>query len=322
MKLSIVVPAFDEEANLRVLHARISDAARRCADEHEIIFVDDGSRDGTLRVVRELAGEDLRVRYVSFSRNFGHEIASTAGLDRAVGDAVVLIDADLQDPPELIPEMVERWRRGAQVVYAQRRARAGESAVRRAAAFAFYRAMRVLTDVDIPRDTGDFRLMDRRVVEAFRQCRENPRFVRGLVSWVGFRQEAITYERDERHAGSSKYGLRMLVHLSVEAATAFSLRPLRLMAGLGALVAVVSVGLVFPVLLDRSSARLWSAEALLACGLFFMGGVQLVMLGVIAHYLAKVFQHAQGRPMYVVAEESATKPLPGVVIRTGAPVHA
>jgi dolichol-phosphate mannosyltransferase len=325
MKLSIVVPACNEEENLRVLHARLTRAALDAADSHEIIFVDDGSRDRSLHVVRELAREDPRVRYLSFSRNFGHEIASTAGLDRATGDTVVLIDADLQDPPELIPQMVQRWREGAHVVFAQRRARAGEPLLRRAAAYAFYRAIRLLTDVDIPRDTGDFRLMDRRVVDAFRQCRENPRFVRGLVSWVGFRQVALPYDRDERHAGRSNYSLRTLLRLSFDAATAFSLRPLKLMTWFGALVAVASLVLVLPLMLARARTSFDSAESLLACGLFFMGGVQLVMLGVIAHYLAKVFQHAQGRPMYIVAEESpapSPPPSPAISVRAGVVSHA
>lgn len=304
MKLSIVVPAFNEEDNLRTLHARLSRVASSCTDDYEIIFVDDGSRDRTLELARELAAEDPRVRYVSFSRNFGHEAASTAGLDRADGDTVVLIDADLQDPPELIPQMLTKWREGAHVVYAQRRQRAGESLVKLATSYVFYRILSGLTDVEIPRDTGDFRLMDRKVVLAFRQCRENPRFVRGLVSWVGFRQVALVYDREERHAGETKYSYRKLLRLSVEAITAFSLKPLRLMAWAGMLVVLASAVLMIPLAIDRLNAGTGSGYALLACGLFFMGGVQLVMLGVMAHYLGQIFQRAQNRPMYIVMEES------------------
>lgn len=307
MKLSIVVPAFNEEGNLRTLHARLARVAESCADDYEIIFIDDGSEDRTLEVIRELSEHDPRVQYVSFSRNFGHEVASTAGLDRANGDTVVLIDADLQDPPELIPAMLELWRKGAKVVYGQRRQRPGESVVKRGTSFVFYRILNQLTDVEIPHDTGDFRLMDRRVVTAFRQCRENPRFVRGLVSWVGFKQVALPYDRDERHAGETKYDYRKLLRLSVEAITAFSLKPLKLMMWVGMVVVLASVGLTIPVLIDKMMNRLPSGYALLACGIFFMGGVQLMMLGVMAHYIGQIFQRGHNRPLYVIAEETGER---------------
>lgn len=309
MKLSIVVPAYNEEENLAALHARVSRVAASCADEHEIIYIDDGSRDRTLDVIRSLASTDPRARYVSFSRNFGHEVASTAGLDRAEGDTVVLIDADLQDPPELIPQMLQAWREGAHVVYAQRRRRAGESAFKRATSFMFYRILSRLTDVEIPPDTGDFRLMDRRVVLAFRQCRENPRFVRGLVSWVGFKQVALPYDRDERHAGETKYSFKKLVRLSVDAITAFSLKPLKLMMWLGMIVVLLSIGVAALVLIDRFNGNLTPEYALQTCGIFFLGGVQLVMLGIMAHYVGQIFQRGQGRPMYIVAEESSDRAL-------------
>ncbi len=317
MKLSIVVPAFNEEENLAALHARLSRVAASCAEDHEIIYIDDGSRDRTLDVIRSFAVPDPRVKYVSFSRNFGHEVASTAGLDRADGDTVVLIDADLQDPPELIPLMLDKWREGAHVVYAQRRRRAGESVFKRASSFIFYRILSRLTDVDIPPDTGDFRLMDRRVVLAFRQCRENPRFVRGLISWVGFRQVALPYDRDERHAGRTKYSFKKLVRLSVDTITAFSLKPLKIMMWLGMIVVLVSIGLTIPVLIDKFNGRLVPGYALQTCGIFFLGGVQLVMLGIMAHYIGQIFQRGQGRPMYVIAEESGDRsaaPSPEVVI--------
>lgn len=280
--------------------------------------MDDGSTDGTLDAIRALSRRDPRVKFLAFSRNFGHEMASTAGLDRAEGDAVVLIDADLQDPPEVIRRLVDAWRDGADVAYAQRRRRPGEPVLKRLTAWLFYRLLARLTEVPIPRDTGDFRLMDRRVVLALRRCRENPRFVRGLVAWVGFKQQAVLYDRDERHAGETKYGFRKLLKLSLEALSAFSLAPLRLTVWLGGAAVALSVLITLAVVVER--VFLGPAQrgyALLACGIFFMGGVQLVILGIIAHYLGQVFTHGQARPLYLVAEQSGwsethgREPLPG-----------
>jgi dolichol-phosphate mannosyltransferase len=204
--------------------------------------------------------------------------------------------------------MIEKWRTGAHVVYAQRRQRAGESTFKRLCSFFFYRVLSRLTDVVIPPDTGDFRLMDRRVVLAFRQCRENPRFVRGLVSWVGFNQVSLPYDREERHAGQTKYDFKKLLRLSMDAFTAFSLKPLKLMMWVGMIVVILSIGLTIPVLIDKFSGRLQAGYALQTCGIFFLGGVQLVMLGIMAHYIGQIFQRGQGRPMYIVAEESADAP--------------
>lgn len=313
MHLSVVVPAYNEQDNLAPLHARLARVLAGLADTHEIVFVNDGSSDGTGRVLRELAASDPAVRVVEFSRNFGHEAASTAGLDRASGDAVVLIDADLQDPPEVIADLVARWRAGAHVVYARRRHRPGESPIKRGTAWLFYRVLRRLSSVEIPPDTGDFRLMDRRVVDAVRQCRENPRFVRGLVSWVGFRQEAVLYDREARHAGETKYGLLKLLKLSMEAISSFSLVPLRLTIWLGLGVVALSLVLALTVAAQRLffDTRMLEGYALLACGLFFLGGVQLTMLGILAHYLGQVFLHTQNRPMYIVAETLGWEPPDG-----------
>ncbi|MFN0133324.1 MAG: glycosyltransferase family 2 protein [Phycisphaerales bacterium] len=331
-----MVPAFNEEGNITALHERLDAVLRECADDHEIIFVDDGSTDGTLAAVRALARRDPRVKFLAFSRNFGHEMASTAGLDRAEGDAVVLIDADLQDPPEVIRDLVAAWRDGVDVAYAQRRHRPGEPAMKRLTAWLFYRLLARLTDVPIPRDTGDFRLMDRRVVLALRQCRENPRFVRGLVAWVGFEQRAVLYDRNERHAGETKYGFRKLFRLSLEALSAFSLAPLRLSVWLGAAAVALSILITLTVVAERLFIGPASrGYALLACGIFFMGGVQLVMLGIIAHYLGQVFTHGQARPLYLIAEQSGwsdphgREPVPGdggareplLVVRRQTPDH-
>jgi len=303
--LSVVVPAFNEQGNLGLLHQRLSAALSACTDSYEILFIDDGSRDGTLDVIRGLATHDPRVRFLSFSRNFGHEIATTAGLDHAAGDAVILIDADLQDPPELIPEMVKKWREGAAVVYARRRHRPGESAFKRTSAYLFYRLINRLSDTAIPHDTGDYRLMDRRVVEAVKSCRENPRFIRGLVSWVGFRQEAVLYDRDERHAGKTNYGFFKLLRLALEAISAFSLKPLKLTAWLGVATIALSVVLSIVIVIQRLffKTNMLEGYAFLACSIFFLGGVQLTMLGILAHYLGSVFTHSLNRPLYIVAEQ-------------------
>lgn len=303
-EISVVVPAFNEEENLRALHARLTPVLEGCASSHEIVLVDDGSSDGTLAVMRELAAKDARVKFVSFSRNFGHEIATTAGLDHANGHAVVLIDADLQDPPELITQMVARWRAGADVVYAQRRARAGENAFKKITSWLFYRVIDRLSDVHIPRDVGDFRLMSARVVEAVRRFEENPRFMRGLVSWVGFKQEAMPYDRDARHAGETKYHLRQLLKLSTEAIAAFSLKPLKLTVYMGMFTILVAVALTAMIVVQKlvTGEMPFKGYALLTCSMFFLGGVQLLMLGILAHYLGHVFKMSQRRPLYLVAE--------------------
>lgn len=306
MLLSIVVPSFNEQESLPALHARLSDALQPLGIDHELVLVDDGSSDKTLEVMRSLAAQDPRVRYCSLSRNFGHEVATSAGLERARGEAVVLMDADLQDPPELIGPMLERWRSGVDVVYAQRRRRAGESIFKKLSSWFFYRVLGRLSDVDIPRDTGDFRLMDRRVVDAVVRCRENPRFVRGLVAWAGFRQEAIAYDRDSRHGGETKYSVSKLIRLSLEAIFAFSLTPLKLTMWLGLFTILASVALTSVVVVQRlvTDTPMLQGYAFLTCGMFFLGGVQLTMLGIMSQYLGHIFTHTQSRPLYLVAEET------------------
>lgn len=315
--VSVVVPAFNEEDNLRPMHARLTAALESCCASHEIIFIDDGSRDQTLAIMRDLARHDPRVGFISFSRNFGHEIATTAGIDRARGNAVVLIDADLQDPPELIPAMVARWRDGVDVVYAQRRQRAGESPIKRLTSWFFYRIIDRLSDVSIPRDTGDFRLMSARVADAVRNFHENPRFIRGIVAWVGFRQEALPYDRDARHAGHTKYNFRQLLRLSIEAIAAFSLKPLKITLYLGALAILIAFALSLMIVVQRlTTGQMPQGYALLMCSVFFLGGVQLVMLGILAHYVGQVFRLAQRRPLYLVAESHAASPSPTTATTT------
>ncbi|HVP11787.1 MAG TPA: glycosyltransferase family 2 protein [Phycisphaerae bacterium] len=301
MKLSVVIPVFNEEENLPPLHQQLTAAVPGHVDDYEVIFVNDGSTDRSLALLQELCKQDPHVRYLSFSRNFGHEIASTAGLDAASGDAVILMDADLQDPPALIVDLLTRWKAGADVVYARRRHRAGESFFKRTSAHLFYRLLCKVADVRIPRDTGDFRLMDRRVVEQLRACRENPRFMRGLVAWVGFRQDEVMYDRPHRHAGRTKYNLFKLVRLSWEAICAFSLVPLRFVMWLGAVVTALSLALTVIVAIQKLLLHLEiPGYALLACGIFFLGGIQLIMLGIIAQYLGLTFKAAQNRPLYII----------------------
>jgi dolichol-phosphate mannosyltransferase len=308
VKLSVVIPAFNEEKNLEMLHARLTAVLERCVPsvgDFELIFVNDGSRDGTLEGLRRLAERDSRVKFLSFSRNFGHETAVAAGLDRADGDAAVLIDADLQDPPELIEQMVARWKEGVQVVYAQRRTRSGDSIAKKIAIYFFYRTLGRISEIDIPLDTGNFRLMDRRVVEVVRACRENPRFVRGLVPWAGFRQEPLLFDRDPRHAGETGYGFFKLARLALDGICSFSQMPLRMASWVGGVVIALSVLLTLLVIGERIflNSDIPRGFAFLACAVFFMGGVQLFMLGALAQYVGYIFKNVQNRPMYIVADE-------------------
>lgn len=327
MKISVVVPAFNEEENILPLCARLEAALG--AVDHEIVFVNDGSTDGTLERVRHAAAANPRIRWIDFSRNFGHEAASTAGIDHARGDAVILIDADLQDPPELIGEMIAKWREGADVVYARRTRREGEGVLRRVCAAAFYRVLGRVSDTPIPRDTGDFRLMDRRVVEVLKRCRENPRLVRGLCSWAGFRQVEIGFERSARRAGKSKYGALKLIALAIDSLCAFSKAPLRLAIWLGLAATALAVLLLGAVVVERLflDSEAPRGYAFLACIVLFMGGVQLTMLGVVGQYIGAIFTNVQGRPMYVVREFGGGEAAPPQVeikpgVRAGAPIEA
>ncbi|HVN32489.1 MAG TPA: glycosyltransferase family 2 protein, partial [Thermoanaerobaculaceae bacterium] len=233
VELSVVVPVFNERESVPELYRRLTGALAGAVSSFEIVLVDDGSNDGSWEMIRELAARDSRVKGLSFSRNFGHQMAFTAGLDHADGDAVVIMDADLQDPPELLPELVARWREGNDVVYAVRARRAGETAFKLFTAAAFYRLLRRITHVDIPVDTGDFRLMSRKAVEAFRRMPERHRFTRGMVAWLGFRQVGVSYERAARHAGETKYPLRKMLRLASDGITSFSYIPLQLASWVG-----------------------------------------------------------------------------------------
>ena len=299
---SIVAPVFNEFETLPVFYQRIVEVMEEVGDSFELVLVDDGSRDGSYQVMRELHERDPRVRCVEFSRNFGHQIAISAGLDHAKGRCVVIIDSDLQDPPEVIPKMIARWKEGAEVVYAQRVKRTGETRFKLITASAFYRLITRITAVDIPRDTGDFRLLDRTVVDALVAMREHHRFMRGLSAWVGFRQEAIHYERQERYAGETKYPLVKMVRFSLDAITGFSYAPLQLATSLGFLLAGVSLfGIVVAVLLRIvNHAIVGQATTLIL--VLLMGGIQLIFLGVLGEYLGRIYDEVRARPLYIVRE--------------------
>ncbi len=303
MRLSVVVPLLNEESNLRPLHSRLSAVFDRLKVEGQIIFVDDGSTDSSAKVIAELAHADPRVKGIVFSRNFGHEAASTAGLDAADGDAIVLMDADLQDPPEVIEQMFARWREGYEIIYARRSKRKGESAYKRCTSWLFYRILSALSEVQIPLDVGDFRLIDRRVLDAVKRCREHDRFMRGLIAWTGFRSTAVEYERPERVSGETKYNTLKLLWLSLDAAVGFSILPLRLASALGFLVTLGSLVMVMILVAQKLMSQLEiPGYALQTAGLFFLGGVQMLLLGILGEYIGRIYRQIQARPLYVVRE--------------------
>jgi len=302
-ELSVVVPVFNEEENIPELYRRLLPVLEGCVSSFEVLFVDDGSRDRSWELVRDLAGRDGRVRGLKFSRNFGHQMAFAAGLEHARGEAVVIMDADLQDPPEVIPELVARFREGWDVVYAQRRRREGESAFKLLTAKAFYRLLRRITPVDIPLDTGDFRLMSRRAVEAFRRLGERHRFTRGLVAWLGFRQTGVLYDRAARHAGDTKYPLRKMMRFAIDAITSFSHVPLQLATWLGFAVSAFAFAYILVVLVLKVVGISWPGYTSLMAAILFLGGVQLVMIGLLGEYLGRVYDEVKRRPLYLVQEE-------------------
>jgi dolichol-phosphate mannosyltransferase len=298
--LSIVVPVFNEEASVEALVRRVTAALEPAVERFELVLVDDGSRDGSWEKMQAAAARDPRVVLVRLSRNFGHQIAVTAGIDAARGEAVVLMDADLQDPPEVVPAMVARWREGYDVVYGRRTRRHGESWFKRATASAFYRLIRRLTSIEIPADTGDFRLMSRRVVEVFKDLRERNRFIRGMVSWIGYRQTAVEYERAERLAGETKYPLRKMVRFAADAIVSFSFAPLRIATGLGVLASTASFAYaVYAVLAALFHWDVVHGWASLIVAVLFLGGVQLLCVGIIGEYVGRIYDEVKQRPLYV-----------------------
>ncbi len=301
-KLAIVAPCYNEEASLPEFVRRVQAVCAQLGCAHEIVLVNDGSRDGTLRVALDLAARNPRLRVVNLLRNFGHQAAVTAGLDVADGDVVVLIDSDLQDPPEVIVEMVTAWRAGANVAYGQRRRREGETAFKLLTAKFFYRVLKRMTKSEIQADTGDFRLMDRRVADVLRTMRERHRFIRGMVSWVGGRQVAVPYDRKPRFAGETKYPFAKMFSFALDAVTSFSIVPLRfvtfLAVGIIGLTLLAAVGVVVIKLVNPHYFIAGYPSIILMIA--FFGGVQLLALGIIGEYLGRMYESTKARPIYII----------------------
>jgi len=300
---SIVAPIYNELENLPELYRRVKEVMDSNGESWELILVDDGSTDGSTKKIREFAQADSRVRPIIFARNFGHQIAITAGWDYARGDATVIIDADLQDPPEVILDLAKKWKEGYEVVYAVRAEREGESWFKKLTASLFYRIIYRITDVKIPMDTGDFRLMDRKVVEVLKQMRERHRFPRGMSAWVGFRQVGVEYKRAARFAGETKYPFNKMLRLALNAITSFSYFPLQVATFFGFFSAGVAI-LAIPVViyLRMNGIPQLTGQATTLIAVLFLGGVQLISLGILGEYIGRLYDEAKGRPLYIVRE--------------------
>ncbi|MGA2937170.1 MAG: glycosyltransferase family 2 protein [Syntrophobacteraceae bacterium] len=302
--LSVVIPCYNEEEVIGETMKRLKAFCSELVNlDAELIFVDDGSSDRTRELIKSFAAEDSRIRLIGFARNFGHQIAATAGIDAACGDAVVLIDADLQDPPEVVHEMIAKWREGYDVVYGTRIERPGESAFKLATAHGFYRLLNRLSDIPIPLDTGDFRLMSRHVANALRAMPERDRFLRGMVSWVGFKQTALPYKRAERFAGESKWPLRKMLRFAIDGILSFSTRPLQMSVDLGMLCASLAlVGILYALGL-RLFTNIWvEGWTALIIAVLFIGGVQLICVGILGEYIGRIYSEVKNRPLYIVQE--------------------
>ncbi|WP_298821082.1 glycosyltransferase family 2 protein [Chloroflexus sp.] len=304
---SVVAPVYNEEQLIAEFCRRVIAALEPLGEPFEIVLVNDGCRDRSPEIMRELHERDPRIKVINFSRNFGHQIAITAGTDYASGKAIIVIDSDLQDPPEVIPDLIARWREGYQVVYGVREEREGETWFKKTTAAIFYRLIVRITNVNIPVDTGDFRLMDRKVVDALKKMREHHRFMRGLSAWVGFRQTGVPYRRRARAAGATKYPLRKMLRFALDGITSFSYLPLQLATYLGFVVAAISMIfllIVFVMRLANPSAAepAFYGQASTLASVLFLGAVQLISLGIIGEYVGRIYDEVKGRPLYIVAE--------------------
>jgi glycosyltransferase involved in cell wall biosynthesis len=300
---SVIAPIFNEIGNLSEFYRRVRDTLDKSEGTWELLMVDDGSTDGSTEEIRNLAAQDDRVKPVIFARNFGHQIAVTAGLDYAKGHAVVIIDTDLQDPPEVILDLISKWKEGYEVVFAQRSEREGETWFKLLTASIFYRLIYRITDVKIPMDTGDFRLMDRKVVDIMTQMRERHRFLRGMSSWVGFKQTGVTYKRAARYSGETKYPFKKMLKFASDAITSFSYFPLQMAMYLGFLTAGVSI-IAIPIVIIMRMVGLHAfiGQATTLIAVLFLGGVQLISLGILGEYIGRLYDEAKGRPLYIVRE--------------------
>ena len=304
IRYSVVIPAYNEELVIGECYQRLTEVMESTAKEYELIFINDGSRDTTPELLNKMAKRDSRVKVIHFSRNFGHQTAVSAGMDYAAGQAVIIIDADLQDPPEVILKMIEKWKQGYDVVYGKRLQRRGETWFKKITAKLFYRFLNYMTTVDIPIDTGDFRLIDRKVCEAMKGLTEKNRYVRGLVSWVGFKQTAVEYVREERFAGETKYPLKKMVKLAVDATMSFSYKPLRIAGFIGMGLSFASfvylVVIIFQKLFTDTTVPGWAS--LIAVMLFF-NGVSLILQSVTGEYVGRIYEETKNRPLYIISEK-------------------
>lgn len=300
--ISVVVPMYYEEEVANECYSRLKEVMTSTGLNYEFIFVNDGSQDGTLDILKEIAKGDKKVKIIDFARNFGHQTAVTAGVFNSKGDAVVIIDADLQDPPELIIDMVAKWRQGFNVVYAKRKKRNGETWFKLFTAKCFYKFLSCMSDVDIPRDTGDFRLMDKKVVEVFKSMPERNRFVRGMVSWLGFNQTYIEYERDERFAGVTKYPLKKMLKLASDGIISFSCKPLRFVTKLGSITTLLAFLILFYTLIKNILGYRVSSLTFVMAGMIFFSGVQLLSLGILGEYIGRIYDESKNRPLFIIRD--------------------
>lgn len=304
IKYSVVVPLYNEELVIHETYRRLKEVMDSLKESYEIIFVNDGSRDRTAQLTKEICSKDANIKFISFSRNFGHQMAITAGMDNSVGQAVIVIDADLQDPPEVMVKMIEKWKEGYEVVYGQRGKRKGETLFKKFTAKIFYRTLRSMTDVDIPVDTGDFRLIDRKVCDALKTIPERNRYVRGLISWLGFKQTGVEFVREERFAGETKYPLKKMIKFAMDAITSFSYKPLKIATYAGGIMSFFTFVYLLFVIFEKIFTTLtvpgWTS--MIALTLFF-NGFMFIMLGIIGEYVGRIYDEAKGRPLYIIGEK-------------------
>ncbi len=303
MEISVIIPVYNEEDNIQMLHERLYQVMQQMGISFELIFINDGSRDRSIELVRALAAKHDYVKYVDFSRNFGHQIAVTAGLDKANGQAIVIIDADLQDPPELIEEMYKKMKEGYEVVYAKRKSRVGESWLKLWTAKTFYRILSKITSISIPVDTGDFRIVDRKIVDVLREMPEKNKYLRGQISWIGFNQTYVEYERQQRNAGETGYTYRKMLRFALDGITAFSDFPLKIVTYFGFIVSAFAFLVMLYALYSRFILQDYQPgwTSLMIC-ILFIGGIQMIAIGIIGEYLSRMNNNIRNRPLYIVKD--------------------
>lgn len=309
-KISFVFPVYNEEGNIELLHKTMTKILHKLSDKYEteILYVNDGSKDSSFEILQKIQALDKRVVLINFSRNFGHQYAITAGLDYASGDAVVIMDSDMQDPPEVVLDLIREWEAGYEVVYAQRRTRK-DNFFKKVTAYAFYRTLSYLASINIPKDTGDFRLIDRKVVDTLNKFRETNRFMRGMVSYVGYKQKAVLFDRADRHAGATNYPLKKMIRLAFDGITSFSTAPLKLIAQIGYLISLIGfLGILYALFVKIfMPSTVMSGWTLTIISVLFIGGVQLLMLGVLGMYIGRIYTEAQERPLYIISSIHSSK---------------